>query len=432
MKKIILAMTFFAVCAFAVKAPQYRSSRVHGMGNAFIAVADNKDALYYNPAGLNLIGRLGNFEKNPDMGYMTKNGSSFNYLNVTLELPVNEMNDFLDICGNRKEFWSAFRGLFLFDFKFSDIKWCEEPREEYRNDEFDEMGDRFVQLDNKPLLRMRQQVKVLEYARHNFGISAWANTSVISPYVNMGAFIPYVGYDTITADIAIQTAFAFSPVEKWSLGMGIKGVQRHLLPSRKIFVAYEGNDPLNTGGYKDAIKELTDELIDDLENFFEYEDLIKYSKYNLALDFGALYQITREVRLGASLRDVYFSKLAEQTVTPNLSFGAMASPMILQSNSWFGRKVNFAVDYVDILNENLTDMPLSHLNFGAEIDQVLIPSPARDIPFWQQTLFGVAGGLVGGGIGYLIGRNYLDSHEVGPFFVGSLVGIGAGALVGGY
>ena len=91
-------MTFFAVCAFAVKAPQYRSSRVHGMGNAFIAVADNKDALYYNPAGLNLIGRLGNFEKNPDMGYMTKNGSSFNILSVTLDFPIDDMNDILNAC----------------------------------------------------------------------------------------------------------------------------------------------------------------------------------------------------------------------------------------------------------------------------------------------------------------------------------------------
>ncbi|MDR2580855.1 MAG: hypothetical protein LBC85_07685 [Fibromonadaceae bacterium] len=433
MKKIILTATLlFAVCAFAAKAPQYRSMRVHGMGNAFIAVADNKDALYYNPAGLNLIGRLGNFERNPDMGYMPRSGSAFSFLNVTLELPVGEINDFLDVCGNnKKEFWSAFRGLFFFDFnRFSSIEFCEEPREEYRNDDYETMGDRFLRLDGRPLVRMRQQVKVLEYARHNFGISAWANTSVISPYVDFGIFIPYVGYDTITADIAAQAAFAFSPADKWSFGVGVKGVQRYLLPSKKIIISYEGNNPFNPDAYLDAMRELTDELIDDLEKFIDYKNLAKYSKYNLAMDFGALYQVTREARLGVSLRDVYFSKLAEQSITPNLSFGAMASPMLLQSNSWFGRKVNFAVDYVDVLNENLSDMPLSHLNFGAELEQVFVPSPTKDMSFWPQTLFGIVGGLVGGGVGYFIGRNYLNSHEVGPFFVGSLIGIGSGYLVG--
>ncbi|MDR3001753.1 MAG: hypothetical protein LBU89_10875, partial [Fibromonadaceae bacterium] len=100
MKKFILTITLFAVCALAAKAPQYRSTRVHGMGNAFIAVADNKDALYYNPAGLNLINRLGNFEKNPEMGYMPANGSSLNFLVVSLELPIGTTNDFLDVCGN--------------------------------------------------------------------------------------------------------------------------------------------------------------------------------------------------------------------------------------------------------------------------------------------------------------------------------------------
>ncbi|MDR3002163.1 MAG: hypothetical protein LBU89_12980, partial [Fibromonadaceae bacterium] len=332
---------------------------------------------------------------------------------------------------DRDEFWSAFRGLFFLDFgKFSNIKWCEGPRGEYRNDEYGDMGDRFVQLDGKPLIRMRQQAKVVEYARHNFGISAWANTSTISPYVNMGIFVPYIGYDTATVDMVVQTAFAFSPVEKWSVGVGLKGVQRFLLPENQINITYEGNNPFDPDAYEDAIKEATKELIDDFRNFVNYGDLAKFNKYNFAMDFGALYQITREVRLGASLRDVYFSDLAGQSVTPNLSFGAMTSPMILQSNSWFSRKVNFAVDYVDILNENLSDMPLSHLNFGAELDQVFVPSPTRDMSFWPKTLFSVVGGLVGGGVGYFIGRNYLRSYEVGPFFVGSLAGIGTGYLVG--
>lgn len=64
---VALALTAFVGEASAAAGPQYRSLRAQSMGNAFVAVVDNKDALYYNPAGLNLINALGNSSARPGL-----------------------------------------------------------------------------------------------------------------------------------------------------------------------------------------------------------------------------------------------------------------------------------------------------------------------------------------------------------------------------
>jgi len=97
--------------------------------------------------------------------------------------------------------------------------------------------------------------------------------------------------------------------------------------------------------------------------------------------------------------------------------------MILQSNSYGGRKVNFAIDYVDILDGTITEKFFGHLNFGAEIDQVVIPSPTREMSFLYRALFGVVGGVVGLGIGTVIGDGYGGA-------IGTAVGMGVGTIAG--
>jgi len=430
MKKITLTIALlFAVCAYATNSnPQYRSLRVQGMGNAFVAVADNKDALYYNPAGLNLINRLGNFEKNPDMGYMPQSKGSFRLFAFVNELPFGEANDVLGVCGNRTEFWDAF--FFEFD-KFGKIKWCKEliDQLEEGGSELEELALKLAKFDRKSLIKMSMQINLMEFAMHNFGFSIWANTSsAMSPYIDMSVVLPAIGYDSLTVDFAAQTAIAFSPIENWSFGIGLKAVQRHSQPGSIVYPNYDPQNPFSTSAYQDSLKNILDSL-ENISDVFKPSNFADIGKYNFALDFGALYQIHREIRLGTSLRDVYFSKLDGESITPNLSFGAMASPMILQSNSWWERKVIFAIDYVDVLNENLSDMPLSHLNFGTEIEQNIIPSPTRDMSFLPQLGFGILGGVLGGGIGYLVGRSF-KGPEVGPLFLGSLIGIGSGVIIG--
>jgi len=419
MKNIALIIAFLLTAlATAGSNPQYRSLRVHGMGNAFVAVADNKDALYYNPAGLYLINRLGNFEKEPDLGYMPRNPGTFSLVSLSLKLPTGEVGDLLDVCEHRDQVWTALN--FKFD-RFSDINWCKAERNAFSDMKgLDSIGDRIVGINGRRINVINTQLTFLEYSMHNFAFSIWTNTAAISPYIDLGVFFPGIGYDTVTVDIAFQTGFAFSPIEKWSFGMGIKGVQRNYRAGALIWLNHNKNNMFSTDGYQDSLETFLDTL-QGLKDIIEPTDLIKFNKYNLALDFGTLYQIHREIRLGVSLRDIYFSELAGESITPNLSLGAMASPMILQSNSWFDRKVNFAMDIVDVIN--ISDKTMNHLNFGAEITQTVIPSPARDLSFWPSFGFGVLGGLIGGGIGYLVGDGIGGT-------VGGLIGLGSGFLIG--
>jgi len=371
---MIKKLTFILLCCFAlasaVKGPEYRSLRVHGMGGAFVAVADNKDALYYNPAGLNLINRMGNFEENPDMGYMPRKRFEFRLLTASVSLPGAIISDALDICGAPKV-GKIVKKILFFDFGyFGDVRWCPIYQDIIPDDIKDlpdsleanqELANRLTRLDNRPI-EIGTQISILEFAMHNFGFSVWANTAA-APYIETGIVIPSFGYEPVKVDVAVQTAFAFSPVENWSVGMGLKMAKRYLETKYKFNPKYDLKD-LDYQSELDSLQERWDGFIDDLPTFKDVA---------FGIDLGVLYQITRTARLGTSLRNVFFGKLAEETITPNWSIGAMASPMILQSNSYWGRKVNLAMDYVDILDGTVGDMFLAHLNFGAEIEQIIIP-----------------------------------------------------------
>jgi len=371
-------LTFILLCCFvfanAAKGPEYRSLRVHGMGGAFIAVADNKDALYYNPAGLNLVNRMGNFEKNPDMGYLPKKSFEFRFLNVSVSLPANEITDVIKICG-APTVGKMVNRIIFFDFGyFGNVEdWCPAVRDIFPDDMGDlndslqahqELAEKLTTIHRRPI-EIGTQISLLEFAMHNFGFSVWANTSA-APYIDMGVGTPGFGYAPLQADIVAQTAMAFSPLDNWSVGVGFKTAKRYREPYFELWPGLNNN--LNGVEYQEQL----DTLNERWDNFIN-DSLLNFKNINFALDFGVLYQITREIRLGTSLRNVFFSKLAGESITPNLSIGAMASPMILQSNSWWGRKMNFAVDYVNILDGTISDMFLAHLNIGAEIEQVIVP-----------------------------------------------------------
>ncbi|MDR1830739.1 MAG: hypothetical protein LBQ76_08225 [Candidatus Fibromonas sp.] len=379
--KLLYKLTFILLCGFmfagAAKGPEYRSLRVHGMGGAFIAIADNKDALYYNPAGLNLINRMGNFEKNPDMGYLPQKSFELRLLTVSASLPANEITNVIKICG-APTVGKMVNRIIFFDFGyFGDIKdWCPDIKDIFPDDMSEisdslnahkELADKLSTLHRRPI-EIGTQVSILEFAMHNFGFSVWANTSA-APYIDIGVGIPGFGYAPVQADIVAQTAMAFSPVDNWSVGVGFKTAKRYREPYFELWPGLSSS--LNDVEYQDQLDTLQERWDNFKDDSLSFKNITK--NINFALDFGVLYQITREIRLGASLRNVFFSKLAGESITPNLSIGAMASPMILQSNSLWGRKLNFAADYVDILDGTVSDMFLAHLNIGAEIEQVIVP-----------------------------------------------------------
>ena len=85
-------LILIASMSFAGRGPTHKSLRAYAMGNAFVAVAEDKEAVYYNPAGLNLINKLGNFETNPEMGYYARKLLDMR-LNVGVSLPLSQAQE---------------------------------------------------------------------------------------------------------------------------------------------------------------------------------------------------------------------------------------------------------------------------------------------------------------------------------------------------
>jgi len=434
LKYFPLALSFLLFTfAYAAKGPQYHSLKVHGMGGAFVAVADSKDALYYNPAGLNLINRLGNFEKNPEMGYMPFSNSEVRLFSAAVFLPGKEINNVIDACGAPR-LWTIIKKIMFFDFGYlGDIDFCPAyfdivpDEDEFWPDSLrahPEFEQRLGKLDNSRL-DIGTQISVLEIVTHNFGFSIWANAAA-APWVDVGIFVPIFGYEPIKIDGVVQTAFAFSPVELWSVGAGLKVAKRYTQPAYNFKPGLDFEGAKNLEDTKLDTKDLDD--LEDRWNSFG-DDMLNFKDLAIGLDLGVLYQITRQIRLGTSVRNIFFGKLDGESITPNWSIGGMASPMILQSNSYWARKVNFAIDYVDILDGTITEKFLSHLNLGAEIDQVIIPSPTKEMSFGYHALFGLVGGAAGLGIGYLIGKD-MGIGEVAGMGIGSIIGIGVGTIAG--
>ena len=74
MRRVLIFLTLcLATFAFALRAPTHHSLRAEAMGNAHVAVVDDKEAIYFNYAGLTQINKLGNYDKYPETGYYPRN-----------------------------------------------------------------------------------------------------------------------------------------------------------------------------------------------------------------------------------------------------------------------------------------------------------------------------------------------------------------------
>jgi len=339
-----LLLASLAISVHAIKGPSHKSLRALGMGNAFVAVVDDKEAIYYNPAGLNLINRLGNYKLDPERGYYPNN-----FLDMRLNLGVQ---------GPAQTILDAYR----LGNRVTDIL-DNASESEGQNPVLDslsnhpELADDINQFDRLPIA-IGSKID-MELAFHNFGGAIWVDAGV-APYVDGGVIMPFAGVDTFYVDAVMQGAFAFSPMENLSVGMGYKMAQRAFLNQFEV----------------SALE--WEKAQDSLENKFEEtrDNVTDLGTIGHALEFGALYQLTREVRVGGSLRNLFLTELAGESITPDLTLGIAASPRHLQRNTAFARKVNFACDFADILNNDRNYKFFSHLNFGMEIEQVLLAVPS--------------------------------------------------------
>jgi len=379
MKKLaLLAILVLTASVVSAKSPRHISLRAESMGGAHVAVVDDKDAIHFNYAGLSQINRLGNYDKRPEQGYY----------------PRNWIGDMRLTFGGAGEF-----GRFL--SAYDDVKDVQNLFRNAQNQADAEQTSRtsaiLDSLVNNPsylkiinshdhkTLEMRLKFDA-ELAFHNFGAAFWMNGNV-APYVEGGLILPYLVVDTFYIDAVAQAGGAYEIIpNKLSVGLGGKIAKRHKTEMVTLGLA----------NYNSVVDTLENKLDNATDDFFDSKT------FSFGLDMGVLYQYSREVRFGASLRDIYFKSLAGETLIPNFTIGANYSPKFMNSNTGFGRKFNVAVDFADMFNADRNYKFFSHLNFGFELEQTLaaIPGLNNEVRFIALRLAaGFRGGYPTAGIG---------------------------------
>ena len=214
-----LLLTVFSL-SHGRKGPEHRTLRPLAMGNAFVAIVDDKDALHYNPAGLNLIGRLGNKKKRPEMGYYPSDYIDMHMNFIGTGIPVGTALDLLSIYQSHD---SALTG----------------GLEALQGDTT--LIPDLIVFDREPL-----KVSLLtggELAFHNFGMSYWADVRA-APYLDVGIILPQAGVESIQADVVGEIGFARSFLrERLAVGVEFRLAFRELLRQLQ-FSATDLADPV--------------------------------------------------------------------------------------------------------------------------------------------------------------------------------------------
>ena len=363
------SLFLLAASAYAAKAPTHRSIRAEAMGNAHVALVDDKEAIYFNYAGLNQINRLGNYEKRPEQGYYPRNIG---------DMRIN------------------FGGAGPFETYFSTYNVAKDLQKLYQDahneaeanglsastvllDSLSAHPELVHKMNNYDHKYLSMKIKAdAELAFHNFGGALWVDGNV-APYLDAGLVIPQIAVDTFYVDAVAQVGAAYGFTDEFSAGIGLKIAKRHKVENIHVTV-------MNYNALQDTLEDRYHDAADELFDF---------DAVSAALDLGLLYQITREVRLGVSLRDIYFKDLAGDKITPNLTAGINYSPRFFNKNTGFGRKFNVAFDFADALNGQNNYKPFSHINFGFEVEQTLLAWPGYNNAIRALALR-LSGGFKGG------------------------------------
>jgi len=334
----LIALLGSAMGAWATSGPIHRTLRPLGMGNAFVAVADDKDAMHYNVAGLNLMGRLGNGNLDPAQQRYPLDKFDMHMDFLGTAIPVDDALDILRFYQAHQKSFQNMNSLQKDSNLVSDLS----------------------AFDRKPV-----KVAVLhggELAMHNFGMAYWADAQM-APYADVGVLLPQAGIESISLDMVGQIAGAYSYLDdRLSVGLGYRLAKREEVGNFQVALTDLSNQS-GRRGVEAAIQDTVDVKLRELGDL---------STLGHAMDAGVLWQQTPDIRFGASIQNL-FMILNHKAVTPDLSVGVAYSPMLLESNGRWKRKINFAMDFEDALNNDRNYKPINKIDMGAEWEQTLIP-----------------------------------------------------------
>ena len=392
-QNFLIVITLLGITFAGVKGPKRTAFRAKTMGNAFVAVVEDHNAMYYNVAGLNLINKLGRVDNGYlPLSYYPNGRNHFFGLNIQALVAIATVCDlygkipiFCPQDGVFKELESEYSSVELNDQQSPGDVLFEEGQ-------IPNIVKSFITVDRLAIPAFLGLD--FRFVKPNFGAAVWAEFQSYL-FVDRNLFLPSVGFYESTIDLVGKVAIAGSDrSNKLSIGIGFKGVHR---VQQGIFERFVGSINDNTVDVSEQFSTIPRELFSHFQNSINILPRL-LTIPNFALDFGVLYQYNLWTRFGASLQNLFlpaittdfpseflnqsvktiFSGINGESVVPDLTVGVAFSPVLFQQNyTKFGfvnaRKVNIAIDFEDMLSTQFGKYHIQDkINLGAEIEQTFL------------------------------------------------------------
>lgn len=307
---VILA---FVTGSFAVSGPHYLSGRALGMGEAFVALSDDYNALYYNPAGLAKL----NTPMDAGMSLKFDMGDIFGIAGEGVNIAGAHANAFANVDSMAAD-GSLVDDIMLFDRRPVGFGTMPEMH--------------FAARSTDPDLPI--------------GIgAAWFLGSSGHFMLDKGIYVPSASVNVRT-DFALRLAGAIDPLPGLSIGIS------PILATYSVLA-----QTVNLQQYQT--------VADSLQTKIDAEQQRLYRPgFGIGWTVGALYELVpTELRVGAVAYNLFLS-MNGQRVPPSYSVGIAYLPAVLRHQGLM-RYVNLALDVQDVTGE---EPFLSKLNMGAEMN----------------------------------------------------------------
>jgi hypothetical protein len=309
----LAALFAAASAAFAVPGPHYLSGRALGMGDAFVALSDDYNALYYNPAGLAKL----NTPLDAGMSLKFDMGDIFGIAGEGVNIAGAHANAFSNVDSMAAD-GSLVDDIMLFDRRPVGFGTLPEMH--------------FAARSTDPDLPI--------------GIgAAWFMGSQGQFMLDKGIYVPSASV-RVRTDLAFRIAGAIQPLPGLSVGLS------------PVLASYSTiEQTVNIQQYQS--------VADSMQKKIDVEQQKMYRPgFGIGYTLGALYEIIpTEFRVGVVAYNLLLS-MDHQRVPATYSMGFAYLPAVLR-NQGLLRYCNFALDLEDMFG----DQPfLSKVNMGAEMN----------------------------------------------------------------
>lgn len=302
-----------ASVSLAVEGPKYLSGRALGMGNAFVALSDDYNAIYYNPAGL---ARL-NTPLDAGMSLKFDMGDFFGVAGDAVNIAGEHADSFASIDGMAEDA-TLVDDMMVFDRKPMGFGTSPEMHFAARS------TDRDLPL----------------------GVgAAWFLGSSGQFMLDKGIYMPSAAAKVRT-DFAMKIAGAIDLLPGLSIGLS---------PTMATYSSFEQS--LSLQEYGTASDTIQAKIAEEQEKFYK-------PGFGIGYTAGILYDIIpTELRVGAVMYNLFLT-MDNEKVPATYSVGVAYLPAMLRKQGML-RYVNFALDIQDVLADRAF---LGKLNMGAEMN----------------------------------------------------------------